>query len=78
MKRTGKMILSAVLSALTFFSFGGCSGRPIGAPECGGVTDKTDHNAPKTIVSKDLTSFYAHVYLRGEWQALPPDRYRKA
>ncbi len=67
MKRTGKMILSAVLSALTFFSFGGCSGRPIGSPECGGVTDKTDHNAPKTIVSKALTSFYAHFYLRGEW-----------
>lgn len=75
MERSGKMILSAALSALTFFSFGGCSGRPIGAPECGGVTDKTDHNAPKEIVSKDLTSFCAHFYLRGEWSPGRGDRF---
>ena len=75
MKRTGKMILSAALSALTLFSFSGCSGRPVGAPECGGVTDKTDHNAPKTILSKDLTSFYAHFYLRGEWSPGKGDRF---
>lgn len=75
MRNTGKLILSAALSALTFFSFGGCSGRPIGSPECGGVTDKTDHNAPKTIVSKDLTSFYAHFYLRGEWSPGKGDRF---
>ncbi len=71
MKPTGKMILSAVLSVLTFFGFGGCSG----APESGGVTDKTDHNAPKTIVSKELTSFYAHFYLRGEWSPGKGDRF---
>ena len=67
MKQMGKTILSAALSALTFFSFSGCAGRPIGAPECGGVTDKTDHRAPKEIASKDLTSFYAHFFLPGEW-----------
>ena len=75
MLNIGKLLLSAALSALTLFSFGGCSGRPIGAPECGGVTDKTDRNAPKTIASKDLTSFYAHFYLRGEWSPGKGDRF---
>ncbi len=67
MRNPGKTILSAALSALTFFSFSGCAGRPIGAPECGGVTDRTDHRAPKKIVSQDLTSFFAHFFLPGEW-----------
>ena len=68
MKRTGKMILSAALSALTFFGLGGCAGASlVDPPVCGGVTDKTDHNAPKKIVSRELTDYYAHFYLSGEW-----------
>lgn len=66
-RKRGTIFMAALLSLLTFFGFSGCSGRPIGAPECGGTTDKTDRNAPKTIVSKDLTGYYAHFYLRGEW-----------
>ena len=75
MKRMGKMLLSAALSALTFFSFSGCSGRPVGEPVCGGTTDKTDHDAPKKIVSRDLTDFHAHFYLRGEWSPGREDRF---
>ena len=37
--RKGNILMAALLSFLTFFGFSGCSGRPIGAPECGGTTD---------------------------------------
>ena len=30
---------------------------------CGGVTDRTDKNAPDKILSKDLTGFYANFFL---------------
>lgn len=32
-------------------------------PVCGGVTDKSDPNAPKEILSKDIVEFYAVFYL---------------
>ena len=64
MSRTrGKIIMGVLFSLLTFLGIGGCASA-IDRPECGGTTDKTDRNAPKTIVSKDLTGFYAHFYLR--------------
>ncbi|MBO6209957.1 MAG: hypothetical protein J6N99_04635, partial [Schwartzia sp.] len=73
-RKRGKMIMAALFSLLTFLGLGGCASA-IDRPECGGTTDKTDHNAPKTIVSKDLTSFYAHFYLRGEWSPGKGDRF---
>ncbi len=76
MKRSmGGFFMAALFGISTLFGFSGCSGRPIGAPECGGVTDKTDHNAPKQIASKDLTEFYAHFYLPGEWSPGRNDRF---
>ena len=75
MSRTrGKIIMGVLFSLLTFLGIGGCASA-IDRPECGGTTDKTDHNAPKTIASKDLTSFYAHFYLRGEWSPGKGDRF---
>jgi len=73
-RKRGKMIMAALFSLLTFLGLGGCASA-IDRPECGGVTDKTDRSAPKTIVSKDLTGFYAHFYLRGEWSPGKGDRF---
>ena len=68
MKPMGKFVFSAALAALALFGLGGCAGAAVSDPPiCGGTTDKTDRNAPKIIESKDLTSFYAHFYLNGEW-----------
>jgi len=33
-------------------------------PTVGGVTDNTDPDAPKEIVSREITEFYAHFYHR--------------
>ena len=75
MSRTrGKIIMGVLFSLLTFLGIGGCASA-VDRPECGGTTDKTDYKAPKTIVSKDLTSFYAHFYLRGEWSPGKGDRF---
>ncbi len=75
MSRTrGKIIMGVLFSLLTFLGLGGCASA-IDRPECGGTTDKTDRSAPKTIVSKDLTGFYAHFYLRGEWSPGKGDRF---
>ena len=68
MKHTGKIFLSAALSALTFFGLAGCAAA-VPPPVSGGTTDKTDYAAPKKIESKELTAFSAHFYLRGEWPA---------
>ena len=75
MSRTrGKMIMAVLVSLLTFLGLGGCASA-IDRPECGGTTDKTDHNAPKKIESKDLTDYYAHFYLSGEWSPGRNDRF---
>ena len=70
----GKIIMAALFSLLTFLGLGGCASA-IDRPECGGTTDRTDHNAPKTIASKELTDYYAHFYLRGEWSPGRKDRF---
>ena len=70
----GKIIMAVLFSLLTFLGLGGCASA-VDRPECGGTTDKTDHNAPKTIVSKDLTDYYAHFYLPGEWSPGRKDRF---
>jgi len=54
-------IISMLLSALAFFGLSGCR------QEKGGVTDHTNPLAPKTIVSKDISEFYATFCLAGEW-----------
>ena len=73
-RKRGKMVMAALFSLLTFLGLGGCASA-IDRPECGGTTDKTDHNAPKTIASRDLTKYYAHFYLRGEWSPGRSDRF---
>ena len=35
-------------------------------PLCGGVTDRTDHSAPKAIVSKEITAFSASFWIQDE------------
>lgn len=64
----GKLLLAALVFATALFGFG-CT-EP---PTAGGVTDRTDPNAPKTIESKELVGFYASFYLRGEWTPGKPD-----
>ncbi len=41
---------------------------------CGGTTDNTDPNAPKTIKSKTITVYRANFYLEGEWSRTKRDR----
>ncbi|MBO4915513.1 MAG: hypothetical protein J5449_09940 [Oscillospiraceae bacterium] len=70
--RNGKHIMritAALLSAFALFGLGGCQGGRQNEPEpiAGGVTDKTDRGAPKTIVSKDIAELYATFCLEGEW-----------
>ena len=65
----GKLLLAALVFATALFGFG-CT-EP---PTAGGVTDRTDPNAPKTIESKELVGFYASFYLRGEWTPGKPLR----
>ena len=36
------------------------------APLCGGVTDRTDHSAPKVIVSKEMTALSASFWVQDE------------
>ena len=36
------------------------------APICGGVTDRTDHSAPKMIESKEITAIVASFWIRDE------------
>jgi hypothetical protein len=65
--KIGKFIIKTAILMLTFtavFAFAGCDEEE---PVCGGTTDKTDHDAPKVIESKDITSFYARFCLVGEW-----------
>lgn len=56
-------IAAGLLSLLALLGLGGCK-KP---GECGGVTDKTDRRAPKTIASKDIADYYATFCLTGEW-----------
>ena len=49
------------------FGLGGKKPKP--SHVCGGTTDKTDHNAPKEIKSKDITDLSVTFYLSGEWSS---------
>lgn len=68
-----KFILQALLCVAAFLGLGGCVGASLpDPPVCGGVTDKTDHSAPKTISSGQIAAFHAHFFLQGEW--LPAEK----
>lgn len=71
-----RFMISAVLYASTILGLGGCTEASfLSPPVCGGVTDQTDLNAPKTIVSKNISSFHAHFFLPGEWSQGRSDRF---
>lgn len=62
-KMVKRVFLSTVLCTLTLIGLGeGVDAVPID----GGVTDRTDHQAPKAIVSKDITDLYARFFLFDE------------
>ncbi len=61
--RYAMRLTAALVSLLTLLGLNGC-GK---APATGGVTDKTDPEAPKTIASKDIAEFHASFCLGGEW-----------
>ncbi len=58
-KKKGKLIMIALLSALMAFGLFGCDKE---SPVSGGVTDKTDPNAPKEIRSKDISEFSVNFF----------------
>lgn len=60
-------ITAMLLSALALLGLGGCERVIEPEPVCGGVTDKTDAKAPKTIKSREISDFYAKFCLMGEW-----------
>lgn len=64
-KNIFKNLLSLFICALTLVGLGGSTIAAV--PILGGVTDRTDYNAPKVINSKDITGFQASFYLIGEW-----------
>ena len=71
------MIIMAVLvCAASLFGLFGCSKQTgpesVSGPDSesilsGGTTDKTDPDAPKEIVSKEISDFYVTFFLEGEW-----------
>lgn len=52
------LLLSAFVCALSIFGAGEAA-----VPIDGGVTDKTDYHATKTIISKEITEFYVHAFI---------------
>ena len=63
-------VLAIVLCIAMIIGLGGCasvSAVDIDEPITGGVTDKTDPNAPKVIESKDIDNMHAEFLLYGEW-----------
>ncbi len=72
--------LAVLLSLFSLIGLGGCRGEtapeppaspPVQKPEqeitSGGVTNKTDPNAPKVIESKDISDYSVNFRLNGEW-----------
>ena len=65
-KRNKIMRIAVILaSIMAIIGLGGCSANE--NVLCGGVTDRTDPNAPKVIRSKDIATYSAHFFLQGEW-----------
>ena len=60
-----KAMWSILLAALSGLLLTAC--RPAEeVPLCGGVTDRTDHSAPKAIVSKEITALCASFWMQDE------------
>ena len=60
-----KAMWSILLAALAGLLFTAC--RPAEeVPLCGGVTDRTDHSAPKVIASKQISSIAASFWIQDE------------
>lgn len=71
-KKDLRMILSAaLLCALSLCGLCGCGddAGPTTEPISGGTTDLTDYDAPKVILSKDISDFSASFYLDNRWTA---------
>ena len=73
-KRVGMAAL--LLCGLMIFGLFGCGRKPPADPDPdepepidGGTTDRTDADAPKQIVSKQITGFRAQFYLDTRWTA---------
>ena len=54
----------------------GCAPALVDEPLAGGTTNRSDHSAPKTIQSRDITGFQAVFYLRGRWTAKGSQEFR--
>ncbi|MBE7003537.1 MAG: hypothetical protein E7425_04515 [Ruminococcaceae bacterium] len=71
-KRKGRRIMAALLCLLSLLGLGGCK-KPAAAPPeepiSGGVTNRTDYNAPKTITSKDIAELDASFLLETRWKS---------
>ena len=65
-----KLITAAALCLFVVFGLTACTDTTINGPDIisGGVTDKTDFNAPKTIESKEITTFYCSCMLPTNWE----------
>ena len=60
-----KAVWCIMLAALAGLLLSAC--RPAEeAPLCGGVTDRTDHSAPKVISSKEITALSASFWIQDE------------
>ncbi|MBR4750007.1 MAG: hypothetical protein IK083_10620 [Abditibacteriota bacterium] len=61
------IVLAAAALAAAVTCLAGCVGhKQQDPPVCGGVTDKTDPKAPKTIKSKDIASLKVNIIFTGE------------
>ena len=68
-----KKFLTIIFAVLTgVFLAGNASAEP---PLCGGVTDRTDHAAPKVINSKEITAFSTSFLLADEKSSSSEVRY---
>ena len=64
--KTVIIILAAAALAAAMACLAGCAGHKQEEVLCGGVTDKTDPRAPKTIKSKDIVSFRVNLVFTGD------------
>lgn len=62
---TVKTVIIIITGLILILSIFGCKGKKMekDEPLCGGVTDKTDLNAPKVIESTDIESYFSCFYL---------------
>ena len=66
---------SALLAALGLAAAPTLADEPL-PPEPGGLIERSDHSAPKTIQSRDITGFQAVFYLSTRWTAKGSHEFR--